>query len=404
MNPYLSNSVFGDIKIRIDKSTFRQMSWLGKEYALCMGIMESEDGELSSFYPRNILQKLLLKVEKDHSIKFNAASELEFYVFKTKIDEIIENYPSIDLEKHKTTNRNSDYCISTIMDRNEVFTKKLKENITDCGITLEGLFSEHGPGQQEINILYGEVINNCDSHMILKQCLKHTAHASGLGLSFMAKPYIDKDGCSSHVHISLSKDGKNFFAPTNSDYDYSIKINDKKSVKVSIDMMYFIGGLIKYVRELMLIYAPNVNSYKRYKKKSFAPVYINTWCYDSRFSTVRVIGSDDSLRIEFRISGSDVNPYLLLTAIIASGMKGIEDKIIPHEMDIDNDYNTEKYYYQKAPSNLYEAIGYFEKSEFAEEVFGKGFKQFIVMSSYQEWEAFENHISNFEINRYLDLV
>jgi glutamine synthetase len=397
-------SHFRDTLVKVDKSTIRNMAWLGKGYALCMGIMENEEGELFDYYPRNILYKLLQRVEKEQGIRFAAASELEFYVFKTRSPDITQDYPSIDLNKHKTTTRGSDYCTSQIMDRNESFTKKLKENVRDSGIILEGLFSEHGPGQHEINILYGDVINNCDSHTLLKQCLKKTAYDEGLGLSFMAKPFIDRDGCSSHIHISLSKDGRNFFAPSNSETDYSVKVNDKKTIKVSINMMYFIGGLIKYVRELMLIYAPNVNSYKRYKKNSFAPVYINTWCYDSRYSTVRMIGKEDSLRIEFRASGSDCNPYLLISALIASGMKGIEEKIMPHAMDVDNDYETVKTDYQKAPMNLYEAIGYFEKSELAEEMFGKGFKNFLIMTANQEWDDFQNHISNWEVNRYLDLV
>jgi glutamine synthetase len=404
-----------DIKIEVDKKTFRKMSWLGEEYAICIGKVKSRFDDkviMHQVYPRNILEGHLNRIKIKHNISFQSASELEFYVFNKPTDDIISTYPEINLEKSKISKRSSDYCVLNIIEKNEKFTKIMKENLLNSGVEIEAMFTEHGPGQHEINIKYSEVLHNCDNHVILKQCLKHTGYNLNLGVSFMAKPFMEYDGSSSHVHISLYDSAlNNLFSPSNNcEENAEIKISQNfEKIFANKKLFFFIGGVLKYMKDLFLCYAPNVNSYKRFKKYSFAPMYINTWCYDSRFSSVRVIssGKDNSLHnlhLEIRTGGSDCNPYILHTAIICSGMKGIEEEIMPPEMQVGNTYEKGGEGMVYPPENLKEAYEIFEKSEIAKEIFGKELHEAMVNTAKVEWNDFMNHISNWEINRYLSMA
>jgi glutamine synthetase len=393
-----------DNPIIIDKNSFRIQSWLGKNYAICMGTIlnDNDENDLCEYYPRNVLINTLKRLQQKHKVTFSAASELEFFIFNKINPDITKNYPDFNI-----SNRESDYAIGTIMTRNEVILKEMRDNVRDCGIELEQLFTEHAPGQHEVNIRYDEALKNCDNHIYLKQCLKHTAYKNGYGCSFMAKIFPDKDGSSCHVHLSVNnEDGSNFFATsTNEDDNHTIELTEKKkTIRCHKNMLYFIGGILKYFKDLFLVYAPTINSYKRFKKNSFAPYYINTWCYDSRSASVRVIGNDKSLHLEVRQAGADVNPYLLLSAIFASGMKGVEDKINPPPIIEDNAYEKTGEQYIPPPKTIFEAIQCFKKSDFAEEVFGKAVKDCLVTISENEWNEYCDHVSNWEINRYLDLA
>jgi glutamine synthetase len=168
-------------------------------------------------------------------------------------------------------------------------------------------------------------------------------------------------------------------------------------------MIYFIGGVLKYVGELFLIYAPTINSYKRYKKNAFAPESVNSWSYESRYTSIRIVDSGKNLRIEFRISGADVNPYLLFSAIIASGARGIAEKISAPPYFRDNAHLDHSFIIPP-PKNIYQAAEIFKKSDFAETILGRALKDFLYTNAVKEWDDYSNHISNFEVNRYLDLI
>ena len=403
----LNFNAINDVPAEIDKSSFRSMSWLGPEYAICMGNVKNlKNSDLHWASPRNVLIKKINNIKAKHGVYFLSASELEFYVFKNTNEVILQNECETDLKKHLLSNRFSDYKVSQVMTKNEKFTKHFRENIINCGIVLEALFSEHGPGQHEINMKYGDILKNCDNHIFLKQCIKHTADQNGKGTTFMAKPFSDLSGSSCHVHISVydEKTSKNIFEAPDDIQDpnyYLIKIGDKE-VPCHVQMIHFIGGILKYLEELFICYAPSINSYKRFKKYSFAPCYINTWCYDSKLSSVKVIGEGGSMHLEVRVGGADVNPYVLHSALICSGMKGIEENLVPPEIQTGNTY--EKTGLVSAPTNLYEATKLFEKSEFSKEIFGEDFKECIVNQSYSEWNQFMDHVSQWEVNRYMDLI
>jgi len=398
-----------DILIKIDLDTgFRRMAWLGKNHVLCFGVMLDFEGNLTNNFPRNMLKKLLLKTEKETGITFKHAPELEYYIFNKTISKIVSEYPGIDLKKSAYSDKPSDYCIATESDKSEEFNDKIKKNIIGSGVDLELCFSEHGPGQQELNIKYEEVLNSADSHIILKQCIKHVAYNHNIGASFMPKPYSDKDGNSCHIHISAYKEGKSIFMPSeNEEENAFIEVSKERKEKCNKNLLYFIGGLCKYVPEMFLIFANNVNSYKRYKTNTFVPLYSNTWCYDSRTTGIRVVGEGKSIHIEVRFPGSDANAYLLPACIIAAGTEGIKHKIDAPPMNTGNNDNYDKntkFQLKQVPANLSESIKIFEKSEFSKQFLGEELFDGLIVIAKNEWDTYNEHISAFEIKRYMDLL
>lgn len=392
-----------DLNVKIDKNTYRKLSWIGPEHVLVFGDFVDSENNLHALWPRNILKKLLLKAEKQDKIKFMAGTELEYYIFKTKNSNIIKDYPKFDLSEHTMGNRIGDFQIASITDNFEDLNKEIRKHIKGSGIELEGIMNEQGPGQQEINVKYGDILEICDNHVLIKQCIRHVANKNGYGSSFMAKTIIDRDGSSSHVHISLydSETNKNLFSTINSkEEEYNLNLPELE--KCNIKMIYFIGGILKHLKDLFLIYAPNVNSYKRFQKDSFAAFYINTWSYDSRTSTVRIVGNGDSLHLEIRLAGADANPYLLLTTIIGSGLDGLKNSILPNKIVRGNVYLQKDDDFEIAPNNLYEAVQIFDNAKIAEDLFGKEYKNLLSAMAKKEWHDFCNHISNFEINRYIE--
>jgi glutamine synthetase len=389
---------YSDNYFLIDEESFRIQSWLGNEYVLCMSKYLNANNDLHPFSPRNILVRLTEAIAKQ-GYRCMSASELEFYLLTLRTKDIVKDFPEFDLTKCMLSTR-SEYCMGLKMDEMEDLTRKIKDKIQECGIVLEGLFNEEGPGQLEVNVKYTDSLENCDNHVILKECIKNTCFQNGYGCTFMAKPFIDKGGSSFHCHLSFydKLTGKNIFTADQDD-TYIIKEFD---FKCSHKLIYFIGGVLKYIPELFIVYAPYINSYKRYKKNSFAPFYLNTWGIDNRFATIRVIGKDDNIHIEVRLAAADANPYLVHAAILASGFEGIKHKIQPPDLSSGNVYQSDDRI--PAPANLYEAIKLFEKSEFARRLFGADFKEYLVNFSKHEWFTYEDHISNFEINRYIDIV
>ncbi len=219
---------------------------------------------------------------------------------------------------------------------------------------------------------------------------------NGMGCTFMAKPMIDKSGSSFHCHISLydKLTGDNIFAGNDT-------ITVRKT-KFSSNLIYFIGGILKYIEEFFIIFAPFINSYKRFKKNSFAPYYINTWSVENRFATVRICGDEKNPHLEVRISSADANPYLVYATIIQLGLEGMKNKTLPPEVSVGNVYQaTDRI---AAPANLLIATTKFEKSEMARKIFGNDFCTYLANFSYNEWNLYEDHVSNYEINRYINIV
>ena len=223
-----------------------------------------------------------------------------------------------------------------------------------AGVTVESAKGECNLGQHEIAFLYDDVVRTCDNHVVYKTAAKEIAANHGKSLTFMAK-FDEREGNSCHIHLSLrGTDGGIAFA------------DDDKEGGRSAVFEHFVAGIQTRMRELTLLYAPNVNSYKRFQPGSFAPTAI-AWGTDNRTCALRVVGHGAGLRVENRVPGGDVNPYLAVAGMLAAGLHGIREEIALEPAFEGNAYASDK---DRVPSTLAEARDLFAASQFARIAFG----------------------------------
>jgi glutamine synthetase len=230
-----------------------------------------------------------------------------------------------------------------------------------------------------------------DRHVIFKQCLKEVAEQMGQSVTFMAKFAADRAGSSCHIHFSLWRDGKNAFVGN----------DDLGPVKCSESFRWFLGGWIAHVPDVMVFYAPTVNSYKRYVDASWAPTRI-AWSDDNRTAGFRVVGHDQSLRIECRIPGADCNPYLAFAASLASGLDGIRRRLDPPPCFTGDMYAARDL--PRVPSSLRDAADYFAESEFAARTFGPDVVEHYTHFFRTEQAAFGRAVTDWERRKYFERI
>jgi glutamine synthetase len=232
-------------------------------------------------------------------------------------------------------------------------------------------------GQHEINFRFDRALTTADGHAIYKNGAKEIAAQEGCSISYMPK-FDEREGNSCHIHLSLrAENGASVFAE---DHGFSETFN------------HFLAGQLASLRELTLFFAPNINSYKRYAKGSFAPTAV-AWGKDNRTCSLRVVGHGGSLRVENRLPGGDVNPYLAIAAMIAAGLHGIENELSLEEEFIGNAYEADK---PHVPTNLREAQELFAKSETARSAFGDEVVEHYLNMARVEIEAFEAAVTDWE--------
>lgn len=230
--------------------------------------------------------------------------------------------------------------------------------MTESGIPVESSKGEACAGQHEVNLVYADALTSADRHVSFKHGLKEISIQEGYAITFMAKPDHQWTGSSGHIHISLwdpDKTNNLFYDPTAEN-------------RMSETMRHFLGGVMKYTRDFSLCFAPNVNSYKRFALESWAPVHI-VWSRDNRSAGIRIVGDKQGLRIENRITGADINPYLAYAAMIGAGLEGIEQKIEPEEELKGNAYESNGSL--RIPKSLYEAIDCWEESDAVKKILGE---------------------------------
>ena len=344
---------YGDFHLVPDLNTIRHAHWLEKTALIICNLESNKDHSPIAVAPRTLLAKQI-QVANEKNLDAYAASELEYYLF----DESYRDANNRHYHDLKPVGWYlEDYHILQGT-RTEKFTAAARKHLKNSGIPVENSKGEWGLGQHELNIRYAQILDMGDRHTIYKQCLKEIADQMELAVTFMAKYSEDGAGSSCHIHISLWNENMNAF------------VGDQQfgPVKGSNIFKWFLGGWIKFVPDVMVFYAPTVNSYKRYVDGSWAPTRL-AWSYDNRTAGFRVVGSGNSLRIECRIPGADCNPYLAYAASLASGLKGIEDQIEPPEIFEGDIYAAR--HLPRVPYTLEEAITCFENSPFCEAAFGK---------------------------------
>lgn len=302
---------YPDLVVRPDLSTLRPYPWFERT-ALVMGDAVHPDGCEIDVAPRTILKGMVARCA-ERGLKPLFASELECYLLdETPASSFDKGFVNLRT-RHRTLHPET--LIRTSED--ESVLGPLRRHMEACGVPIEMVKAEYAPGQVEVNLSYCEALEAADRHMIFKTGAKEIALQHGNVATFMAKLSHDLGGSSCHIHMSLlGEDGGSAFAAGG------------EGRGTSAIMRHFLGGLTAYSRDVFLFFAPTTNSYKRLRPGTFAPSD-TSWGEDNRTAAFRLVGKDAARRIENRIPGADVNPYLAYSAMLAAGLRGIEEKIEP---------------------------------------------------------------------------
>jgi glutamine synthetase len=377
---------YGDFRLEPDYDTLRQISWLDKSAMIICNVVDEATNTNLDIAPRSILNKQI-KAVSNLNLSAKAGTELEYFIFK-------DSYKSLAKKGYSKPKPIGWYIKDYHMlqgTREETFNGAARKHLKNSGVPVETSKGEWGKGQHELNVQYADIMTMADRHCVFKQCLKEIADQQGISVTFMAKYSEDQAGSSCHIHISLWQENKNAFVGN----------NQLGPIKASNIFKWFLGGWIKYVPDVMVFYAPTINSYKRYQAGSWAPTRL-AWSYDNRTAGFRVVGKGPSLRIECRIPGADCNPYLALAASLASGLKGIKNKIGPPEIFKGNVYAASEI--PHVPKNLQQATQIFKNSDFAKKAFGKDVVEHYAHFYETEIQSFENAVTDWERKRYFERI
>jgi glutamine synthetase len=368
---------YGDFGIQPDMSTLRRIPWLDRT-AMVLADVVNHDGSPVEPSPRQIL---IAVYEKAREMGFTpyAASELEFYLYKESYAEAWEKgfndlTPTIPyiLDYH---------ILATTMD--EQYLGAIRRGMQGAGIPVEFSKGEAWYGQHEVNFRYADAVTAADRHTIYKNGVKEIAFLNDISASFMAKPSEKDIGSSCHLHQSLvDSDGKSVFV-------------DEKGEETDT-FMHFLGGMRNHVKELALLIAPSVNSYKRYAAESWAPTSVS-WGRDNRTCGFRVVGHGSSRRVECRIPGADANPYLAFAALLAAGLDGIENQTDPGPELKGNAYEAGEA--EPFPSALREAKELWDSSDFAKTAFGDAVHKHYSNYARYEQQEFDQVVTDYERRR-----
>jgi glutamine synthetase len=364
---------YGDMMLLSDPDTLRRIPWMPGT-ALVMADLGWEGGQPVVQSPRAILKNQRERLA-ERGLTAYAGTELEFIVFDdTYRDAWAKGYRGMK----PSTDYNVDYDLLA-SGRLEPLLRDIRRGMDGAGMYCEGVKGECNLGQQEIAFRYAEVLETADQHSIYKNGAKEIAEKHGKSLTFMAK-FNEREGNSCHIHLSVrGKDGTPVMA---GDGAYGF----------SPFMEHWIAGILATLREFTLLYAPTINSYKRFQKGTFAPTGV-AWGLDNRTCALRVIGHGQSLRPENRVPGGDVNPYLAMSAIIAGGLYGVENELPMPDPLAGNAYSSGV---DHLPTTLRDAAQLFEESEIARAAFGGDMVEHYLNQARIEVEAYDAAVTDWE--------
>lgn len=367
---------YGDFAMLPDVATLRRVPW-NRATAMLMADLAWEDGSPVVAAPRQILRRQLERLA-DLGYTANVGTELEFIVFKDSYEQAWDaGYQGLT----PVNQYNVDYSVLGT-GRIEPLLRRICNEMSAAGLTVESAKGECNPGQHEIVFRYDDALVTCDQHAVYKTGAKEIAAQEGYALTFMAK-YNEREGNSCHIHLSLADADGN-----------SLMAGDGPG-GMSRVMRHFLAGQLAALRDFSLLYAPNINSYKRFQPGSFAPTAV-AWGYDNRTCALRVVGHGRSLRFENRLPGGDVNPHLAVAGLIAAGLHGIEQRLeLPDECP-GNAYTAR---YEHVPSTLREAAELWENSPIAKAAFGDEVVAHYRNMARVELDAFDAAVTDWELRR-----
>jgi glutamine synthetase len=374
-----------DFALVPDLTTLRRAAWLD-DTAICLAdCVDEHDGSNLAVAPRTILRRQVAALA-DRQLRAYTATELEFFLYRGTPSELrASGYRSMT----PTTDVRADYNI-TEGNAMEPFFRGLRRALDDSGVPVDVAQVEYGLGQWEINLEYAEPLEMADRHVLFKQAVKDYATRHGYTATFMPRPMTDDLGSSCHIHASLrDPSGTPLF------YDAA------GERRVSDALRHAIGGILAHAAELMCWYAPSINSYRRTTSRDFAGNGL-TWGFDNRTVTTRVLtGAPLATRLEFRLPGADVNPYLALAGLLASVIDGIDQRTDPGPPSVGDAYAKGD---STLPETLLDAAAAFLHSPFAITTFGEDVvKHFHALAEF-EWREFMHSVTDWERERYLDTI
>ncbi|MGW4740427.1 glutamine synthetase family protein [Nocardia xishanensis] len=369
---------YGDFVLRPDLSTLRLTPWLpGTALVLCDVEQVHPEGEPVAASPRQVLRKQLDRLA-EHGLYAYVGTELEFLIF----DDSYESAWDRGYRDLRPANQyNVDYSMLGTS-RVEPLLRRIRNEMAGAGMYVESAKGECNPGQHEIAFRFDEAMVTCDNHSIYKTGAKEIAAQEGRSITFMAK-YNEREGNSCHIHLSLrDEEGEPVFAGDGKDGTSAL-------------MRHFVAGQLDCLREFTYLLAPNINSYKRFVSGSFAPTAL-AWGRDNRTCALRMVGEGPSLRVENRVPGGDVNPYLAVAASLAAGLHGIERRL-PLEPEFHgNAYRSQR---PRVPKTLREAAQLFGESAVARAAFGAEVVEHYRNAAQVELDAFDAAVTDWERTR-----
>lgn len=385
---------YHDVRLQPDLSTLRRLPWLeGTACVLCDVVDDS--GAPVPESPRQVLKRQVDRA-RERGLLPMVASELEFYIFRETYETARAKHYH-DLEPYGGYIEDYHILQGT---KEEWLIRRIRNGLEGAGVPVEFSKGEWGPGQHELNLRYTTPVEMADRHTLLKQAAKEIAALHQVAVSFMAKWRADLAGSSCHLHSSL--------------WDLEAQRNlfwEEGATPLGMSPLFrhYLGGQLAGARELAYFFAPYVNSYKRYAAGTFAPVLL-VWGHDNRTCGFRVVGRGHALRLENRIPGADVNPYLAFAATLAAGLWGIDHGVEPPAMFEGNAYAApqgrpgEPEALPRVPGSLREAIAELERSEMAREAFGDRVVEHYLHTARLEQEAYDRAVTCWELARNFERI
>src|SRR5499426_4058147 len=372
---------YGDVVLKPDLTTLRKLPWLAGTALVLADVLDHHACEVPHS-PRAMLKRQLARLAAKNMRAF-CASELEFYLFN-------ESYASATAKRFSGLETAGSYIEDYHIlqtSKEEAVMRAIRRGLEGAGIAVENTKGEWGPGQEEINVRYTDALEMADRHVILKNAIKEIAAAQNKAVTFMAKWRYDLAGSSAHIHLSLwdGKGAKSLFHAPEAEYG------------MSETMRTFVAGQLKYARDITYFLAPYINSFKRFQVGTFAPTRA-VWSRDNRTAGFRLCGEGSkAIRIECRIGGADLNPYLAFAALLAAGIQGIDEKLT-----LAPPFSGDAYVgtaLPEIPKTLRDALACLAGARWLRAAFGDGVIDHYLHTA--EWEQFEydRRVTDWELMR-----
>jgi glutamine synthetase len=378
---------YGDMRGVVDESTVRYLPWIDRTALVLVDLVDVDNGAPVEVSPRRIVQRQVALAAAQGYVPM-IGSEIEFFLFKEAYDEANElgyrdltpNSPYVE-----------DYHILQTTKEEDVMGA-IRRGLAAAGMPVEFSKGEAGRGQHELNLTYQTAVEMADINLVFKNAVKEIAHQYGRSATFMAKPFFGDAGSSCHIHSSLwSTTGEALMPDTGHDDPHHM----------SQLFRWYLGGLMATAREFSLLFAPTVNSYKRFQPGSWAPTGVG-WDVDNRTLGFRVVGHGKGMRVESRIPGADANTYHAFAATIAGGLYGIQNQIDPPAPYTGNGYTSTEI--ERIPWTFAEAIDLWRDSAIAKECFGDDVHHHVLHHAEAEWLAFNQTVTEWERQRYFERI